>query len=126
MNMMSSSNNLNMNTIDIISTNSNFSDNQKQTINSIIQLLIGENSQISTERVQFIGQVLFAISIWKGDVNLVRWCLENNYGSASELITNSHIAFVNQLGFNMETISDMGTDRNSPDNIQDIDLDEDQ
>jgi hypothetical protein len=56
----------------------------------------------------------------------VRWCLENNYGSASELITNSHIAFVNQLGFNMETISDMGTDRNSPDNIQDIDLDEDQ
>jgi len=41
-----------MNTIDIISTNSNFSDNQKQTINSIIKLLIGENSQISTERVE--------------------------------------------------------------------------
>ena len=41
MNMVSSSNNLNMNTIDSISINSNFSDSQKQTINSIIQLLIG-------------------------------------------------------------------------------------
>jgi len=51
--------------------------------------------------------VLFGISIWKGDVDLVSWCIDNNYGSASTLITNSHISLANQLGFNMETISDM-------------------
>ena len=115
-----------MSNIDTILLNINFSDSQKSVLSTIIQVISDENNILPEERKSFIGQVLFAISIWKGDVNLVRWCLDNNYGSASALITNSHIAFANQLGFNMETISDMGADRTSPDNIQNIDLHEDQ
>jgi len=106
--------------IETIINSSNFSDSQKSVLFTIIQVISDENNIIPEEKKLFIGQMLLAISIWKGDVNLVSWCLDNNYGSASTLINNSHIAFANQLGFNMETISDMGVDRNSPDNIQEI------
>jgi hypothetical protein len=109
-----------MSDIETILNSSNFSDSQKSVLSTIIQVISDENNILSEEKKLFIGQMLFAIFIWKGDVNLVSWCIDNNYGSASALITNSHISLANQLGFNMETISDMGVDRNSPDNIQQI------
>ena len=107
-----------MNTIGSISPNNNFTDSEKMMLDIIIKLLTMENNTLSQERQRFVGQVLFTISICKGDVNLVRWCLDNHYGSASTLITNSHIEFANQFGFNMEPISSMG--RKSPDNIQQV------
>ena len=107
-----------MNTIGSISPNNNFTDSEKMMLNIIIKLLTIEDNTLSQERQQFVGQVLFTISICKGDVNLVRWCLDNHYGSASTLITNSHITFANQFGFNIEPISDM--DRKSPVSIQDV------
>ena len=109
-----------MSNIETIINSSNFSDSQQSVLSTIIQVISDENNILPEEKKSFIGQVLFAIFIWKGDVNLVSWCIDNNYGSAITLINNSHIALANQLGFNMETISDMGVDRNSPDNIQEI------
>jgi len=86
--------------IETISPNNNFSVTEKNILNTYVTIL--NQSMLPTNGLKFIGKMMMAIGIYKDNMDLVSWVLTNNYLGGNDIINSSHIAFANQMGFNIE------------------------
>ena len=89
-----------MSNIDTVAPNNNFSDIQKNSLTTFIKLL--SNNELPADKHKFIGLLLLTVSTYVGNADLLTWILDNNYAHCNDLINNSHIKFLNKLGFNFE------------------------
>jgi len=89
-----------MSNIDTVAPNNNFSDIQKNSLTTFIKLL--SNNELPADKHKFIGRLLLTVSTYVGNADLLTWILDNNYAHCNDLINNSHIKFLNKLGFNFE------------------------
>ena len=100
---------INANHLDTISTLNSYTEQQKNTLNHIIQILI--NNEADTHATIFrdprrdLAMILMTVGTSLGDVGIVNWVYNNKYANPNDLIYEYHIDFLNQLGFSIEHIS---------------------
>jgi len=93
-----------MSNINTISPNNTFSDIQKNSLNTFIKIISEKDSELSEDKLKFLSSMLMAIGSCGGNADLVRWLLENNYIDVNACLSNSHIKFANNMGFNFELL----------------------
>ena len=88
-----------MNNINTISPNNKFSEAQKKQLLIFIELLLEDT--ICPNLLKSIGLIMMAIGIAKGDCDLVRWLLTNEYVGINDAIIPKHFEFANKVGFGL-------------------------
>ena len=90
-----------MSNIETISPDNNFSETEKKGLNSLIGILLEENSNLSKEILKNIGLTMMAVGSSKGDCDLVSWLVTNNYAKVNDFIYPEHFEAANKIGFNI-------------------------
>jgi hypothetical protein len=93
-----------MSDINTISPNNTFSKSGRSILTTFIQILDDKNSGLAPHKLKFLGIMLMTIGIYNNDTGLVSWVLINNYAVENDIINSSHIAFANQMGFDIEQV----------------------
>jgi hypothetical protein len=90
-----------MSNIETISPDNNFSETEKKGLNSLIGILLEENSNLSKEILKNTGLTMMAVASSKGDCDLLSWLVTNNYAGVNDLIYAEHFEVANKMGFNI-------------------------
>ena len=105
---------INANHIDTISTLNSYTEQQKNTLNHIIQILINNEADkqatIFRDPKRDLAMILVTVGTSLGDVGIIKWVYENKYANTYDLIYRYHIEFLNGAGFSIEYPSSIDSD----------------
>ena len=90
-----------MSNIETISPDNNFSETEKKALNNLIEIVSGKNSNLSIAILKNTGLTLMAVGSSKGDCDLIRWLLTNNYAALDDILYTEHYEVANKMGFNI-------------------------
>lgn len=86
-------------TIDTISLQNVFSEREKNILNSFIEILLREEDKNIQKD---IGIMCLAVATIIGDVEFLRWIVDNEYATLNDVIENRHFHLLNGFGFHFE------------------------
>ena len=90
-------------TIEVISPSNKYTEQQKKTLNYIIQILLNnEDNTHPTLTTKDMAMMLVTVGTSLGDVNMITWVYNNEYAKPSDLIYRYHFKILNKLGFSLE------------------------
>ena len=105
---------INANHIDSISTLNNYTEQQKNTLNHIIQILINneadKHATIFRDPRRDLAMILVAVGTSLGDVGIIKWVYDNKYADTCDLIYRYHIEYLNGVGFSIEYPTSIDSD----------------
>lgn len=93
-----------MNNIQTISPQHQYTPQQMNTLNSIIQNLSKPDKMGEEHNM---AMLLLAAGTSLGDVNLVRWVIANNHATVNDGVSQFHIDTLNKFGFNIKKLDDV-------------------
>ena len=105
---------INANHIDTISTLNSYTEQQKNTLNHIIQILINneadKHATIFRDPRRDLAMILVTVGSSLGDVGIIKWVYDNKYANTCDLIYRYHIEYLNGVGFSIEYPSSIDSD----------------
>ena len=91
-----------MTNIDIISPDNNLTDQQKNGVNTLIDLIINNQLRLNQSTIKSAAVTLMTVSISHPNIDLLRWLFENNHCFGNDLICENHINMARIIGFDIE------------------------
>lgn len=105
-----------MNNIQTISPQHQYTPQQMDTLNSIIQNLSKPDKMGEEHNM---AMLLLAAGSSLGDVNLVSWVIANNHATVNDMIYPIHIDTLNKFGFNIKKLTDVDDEVDEEDGEED-------
>ena len=91
-----------MTNIDEISPDNNLTVQQKNGLNTLINLIINNQLGLDEKSIKSAAVTLMTISIYQPNIDLLRWLFENNYCFGNDLIYKNHVNTARMIGFDIE------------------------
>lgn len=90
-------------TIEYISPSNKYTEQQKNILNCIIQILLNNESNTHpTLTTKDMAMMLITVGTSLGDVDMITWVYNNEYAKPSDHIYRYHFKILNTLGFSLE------------------------